>query len=118
MELKFVPRGTDLVPMVGEKTPHGHAPKRICARVKSNRWVMSPQPHVVDSASREGVNMIRLCKKGAIAPFDMQTATHCGVDFEPLEFGGIDVGWVTTNPRKTNPAIPARKRQAEKMEAD
>jgi hypothetical protein len=100
MELKFVPRGTELVPVVGEKTPHGASPKRICAQVKDNRWVMRAQPHVVDSDSRAGENLVRVCKKGGLAPFDKATADYCGVSFEELTFSGPDTGWVPAQQRE------------------
>lgn len=102
-DLKFVPRGNSLTPVPGHIAEHGAQPKRICAHVKLNKWQISPRPHVASTAREEQL-LIRLCQKGAIAPYDKTTASACGVKFEPLEWRDGDVGW-----------IPATKPKPEKV---
>lgn len=93
-DLKFVPRGNQLVPIPGYRTEHGEQPRRVCAQVKLNRWQISPRPHAVRPGSPEATSMIRLCQKGGVAPYDPETASACGVKFEPLEWRDGDKGWL------------------------
>lgn len=94
----FVPVGTAIVPVPGHRAIDGSQPKRICQQVKDGRWVSVSRPHVVEATSREALLLRRMAKRGDVLPFDAETATACGCEFRPLEWGGADVGWVTTRP--------------------
>lgn len=105
-ELRFVPLGTRLVPVPGALAKSGAPPRRICAAVKNDAWVMRADPHTVSAVSGEAQALIRMVQRGDLEAYDQATAEACGVAFRPLEFAGADKGWL---PVSSTPKARAAK---------
>lgn len=102
--LSFVPIGKTLIPMPGADYAQGAPPKRLCARVKGDRWEMSGNPHSAEEGSREAENLIRMVARGDIAPADEATAKASGVPFRAVTYSGAEQGWQYTTPKSRSAA--------------
>lgn len=103
----FVPLGATPLPIPGAHTVHGASPRRLCARVRGDRWAFSDAPHVCADDSAECSALSRMVARGEVAPADAATAALCGVTFRQVEFVSAADGW------RFSASPTARTRKAE-----
>ena len=113
-KLAFVPLDGRLIPTPFGQTIDNQQPKRICARVRDDRWVFIGAPHEVEDKTPAAEGMIRLLDRGEVAPANADTARALGVPFRPLEFMGESAGWRIAPQQFRTPTVPKSRGDAVK----
>ena len=109
-ELRFVPRGMRLVPQPAFRGQDGQPPRRVCARVRGNKWQISEKPWRCEYGTREATCAVRAALRGDLLPYDAETAAVCGVRFQPVRWVDGDRGWTTEPPPKATAQTTAQRR--------
>lgn len=110
-ELKFVPPGMRLVPQPAFRAQDGQQPRRVCARVRGNKWQISERPWRCEYGTREATCAVRAALRGDLIPYDAETAAVCGIRYRPVRWVDGDTGW-TTDPPPNAPAPATSPRGA------